>query len=82
MWQGRSKWYDIGLELGLLAGDLDATEKSDPGVCLTIMLKKWLRSDRSPSWHSLATALRAKPVGLEQLAKTIDPDSESVGETK
>ena len=76
VWDGRVKWYNIGLLLGLNAGDLDAirdSERGDPDRCLTSTLKKWLfTSDLQPSWSSLADVLRAPTVGLGQLADEID----------
>ena len=69
VWEGRAKWYNIGLELGLTAGTLDAIQKTnghDIDDCFRAMLKEWLR--KSPTWSSLARSLRAAPVGLEQLA--------------
>ena len=72
-----SKWYNIGLQLGLHAGVLDSIRESehyDSDRCLTSTLKKWLRSaDLQPSWSNLAKALRAKTVGLGQLANQICP---------
>ena len=75
LWEGRVKWYNIGLELGLTAGTLDAiqlTNKHDVDECFRVMLKEWLRkSELLPTWSSLAKALRALPVGLEQLAEQL-----------
>ena len=79
VWEGRVKWYNIGLELGLTVGMLDAiqlTNKHDVDECFREMLKKWLRkSDLLPTWSSLAEALRAPPVGLEQLAEQLSVES-------
>ena len=75
VWEGRAKWYNIGLELGLTARTLDAiqlTNKHDVGECFREMLKEWLgKSDLLPTWSSLAKALRAPPVDLEQLAEQL-----------
>jgi len=41
----RAKWYDIGLQLGLRSGDLDAINKDSPIDCSAScreMLKRWL----------------------------------------
>ena len=75
VWDGRAKWYDIGLELGLKAGTLDAIQLDHPcdtNHCFRATLKEWLsRADLQPSWSSLATALRALPVGLGHLAEQL-----------
>ena len=75
VWEGRAKWYNMGLELGLTAGTLDAiqqTNKHDVDDCFRAMLKEWLRkTEVLPAWNSLAKALRAPPVGLEQLAEQL-----------
>lgn len=75
VWEGRAKWYNIGLELGLTAGTLDAILQTNKHVvddCFRAMLKEWLsKSDPFPTWSSLAKALRTQPVGLEQLAEQL-----------
>ena len=75
VWEGRAKWYNIGLELGLTAGTLDAIKlanQDDPDRCIRETLKNWLgRDDLHPSWSSLARALRSPPVGLGQLAEEL-----------
>ena len=72
VWDGRAKWYNIGLQLGLVAGTLDAvrqTKNNDTDECFTAALKEWLRrGDLHPSWTSLAKSLRARSVGLGHLA--------------
>ena len=79
VWEGRAKWYDIGLELGLTAGTLDAiqqTSQCNADICIRATLKEWLsRADLQPSWNSLAKSLRAPPVGLGHLAEQIIRDS-------
>ena len=75
VWDGRAKWYDIGLELGLTAGTLDAIQQTNHDQtdhCFRATLKQWLsRADLHPSWSSLAAALRAPPVGLGHLAEQL-----------
>lgn len=49
-----AKWYDLGLELGIAPGDLDAIRSahSDPQECLREMLRKWLSGvNPEPSWR-------------------------------
>ena len=75
LWEGRAKWYNIGLELGLTVGTLDAIQETNhhhTDHCFRDTLKEWLsRGDLHPSWSSLATALRAQPVGLGHLAEQL-----------
>ena len=43
LWDGRAKWYNLGLELGLIAGTLDAiqlTNVNDVDTYFRSMLKK------------------------------------------
>ena len=74
VWEGRAKWYNIGLELGLTAGTLDAireTYRYNVDQCFTETLKEWLNQSDHPSWSDLARALRAPPVGHGQLAEKL-----------
>ena len=74
VWEGRAKWYNIGLELSLKPGTLDSIKlanQGDPDYCLTPTLKKWLRKAEHPSWSDLVSALKAPPVGLGCLAEQI-----------
>ena len=74
-WDGRAKWYNIGLQLGLVAGTVDAirqTNNNHTDECFTTVLKEWLRrGDLQPSWTSLARSLRARSVGLGHLAEQL-----------
>ena len=73
VWEARSKWYYIGLELGISPGTLNAIKKNnnqDPDDCLTAMLEYWLNNGNpKPSWAQLAKALKSPMVGCAQLAK-------------
>ena len=75
LWDGRAKWYNLGLELGLKAGTLDAiqlTNANNVDNCFRSMLKEWLRkTELVPTWSSLARALREQPVGLGELAQRL-----------
>ena len=81
VWEGRAKWYNIGLELGLTAGTLDAIQLTNKHIvdeCFRAMLKEWLimrKTELLPTWSRLAKALRAPPVGLEQLAEQLPLES-------
>ena len=75
VWEGRAKWYNIGLELGLTAGTLDSIKlanQGDPDHCIRETLKNWLRrDDLHPSWSDLAKSLKAPSVGHRQLAEEL-----------
>ena len=74
VWEGRAKWYYIGLELGLTTGTLNAIQKDNPhdtGMCFTNTLETWLRQSEHPSWSDLAKSLRSPPMGLGQLAEEL-----------
>ena len=75
VWEGRAKWYNIGLELGLTAGTLDSIKlanQGDPDHCIRETLKNWLgRNDLRPSWSDLAKSLKAPSVGHGQLAEEL-----------
>ena len=68
-----SKWYNIGLHLDLLPGDLDnikLTEHVDVRSCLCEMLKLWLKRGH-PTWHLLVKALNSRSVSEMDLAKQL-----------
>ena len=76
MWEGRAKWYNLGLELGIPLGTLDAIQQTNHHVaddCFRATLVEWLgSSELRPSWSSLARSLRAAPVGLGELADQLN----------
>ena len=62
-----AKWFEFGLNLGLLHPTLEAIEsahKSNPSRCLMECLAKWLTegSDGTLVWQTLANALREMDV--------------------
>lgn len=85
IYEASSKWYNLGLRLGLLASVLDAISTrclQDPEVCLREMLKEWLkRNPQTTTWKVLIRALESTAVGELVLAKHLktkhcqqDPD--------
>ena len=74
-WDTRSKWYHIGLFLGIPAGTLDAvreTQRGDCDKCYTEMLKVWLRGVYpQPTWSALSDALKSPSVGCGKLAQQL-----------
>ena len=74
VWEARSKYYSLGLALGVSAGDLDAIEKScvcKVDDCFVEMLKVCLRSGSGLSQQALADALALPTVGFRHLGDQI-----------
>ena len=74
VWEARSKYYSLGLALGVQAGDLDAIEKScmcKVDDCFVDMLKACLRSESGLSQEALAKALALPTVGFKHLGDQI-----------
>ena len=74
VWPARSKYYNIGIALGVPAGDLDAFEKSNAhrvDECFMDVLKHCLRRNEGLSQQKLANALASDPVGFGNLADEI-----------
>ena len=68
-----SKWYDLGLELGLSVDYLDTITKDNPQDCLRVMLTYWLSClDLQPSWKQVIVALRSRAVNYPLLAEEIE----------
>jgi len=67
----RTKWYDIGLQLKLHPGDLDAINKDSPSDCSAScreMLKRWLAGvNPCPTLKALSDALQTNTVGESRL---------------
>ena len=71
----RAKWYDIGLQLRMSVGTLDAIKEQydDPSHCLRETLKKWLKTCPSPpTWKNIVNALRCSTVGEVRLATDLE----------
>ena len=66
----RAKWYDIGIQLSISIGTLDAikAEHSECGKCLCEMLKYWLNTQQA-TFDALIEALSSEPVGENTLAE-------------
>ena len=71
LYEVRAKWYEIGLQLELHSGDLDAIKNSSSDSYLREMLKLWLAENQSPTLKALSTALRTKAVGESRLGLSI-----------
>ena len=74
LYEARTKWYHIGLELKLSVGTLNAirSEFSDKNDCLTEMCSHWLRRiNPHPTWEALTLAIKSPPVGEGHLAQQL-----------
>ena len=74
MWEARTQWYNLGLDLDITPDSLDAIEQANgqnPDRCFRAMLTKWLREHEQPTWSALAEALRSPSIGQSRLAEKI-----------
>ena len=75
VWEARSKWYTIGLELGTSPGTLDAIKtgaKENPDDCIIATIKDWLSNGKPrPTWAAVAKALKSPMVGYGHLAEQL-----------
>ena len=73
VWEARTQWYNLGLELDITPDTLDAIKQDNANKtedCFRAMLTKWLR-EHQPTWSVLAEALRSPSVGRSDLAEDI-----------
>lgn len=72
-YEARAKWKQIGIQLNLTSGDLEAISKENQksGDRLTALLDLWLRNSEEGTWAVLVEALCSPFVGHAKLAKTI-----------
>ena len=57
-----TRWYNLGLQLGIEDTELDVIKENNPGdidACKRNMFKTWLRIIPSPSYQQLVEALQA-----------------------
>ena len=70
----RSKWRDIGLELGVPEDTLDCIERENYDISSRFqkMYSHWLKTtDPKPTWKALVTALEEPAIGEYGLADTL-----------
>ena len=73
--EARSKWYDVGLELGVPVDELDCIQCDHGGEakdCHLEMLKCWLKAADSTTWAALVEALGSDVVGENALARRLE----------
>ena len=75
MWDARSKWYHIGVELDIETSTLDIIGTECQGKvedCFTKLLTTWLsRVTPQPSWSALVEALESPAVDHLKLVDKI-----------
>ena len=69
----RAKWCNLGIQLRVDTGTLDGlrVQFSDPGDQLREVLRAWVTTSNSPTWSTLAEALRSPVIGENQLAREV-----------
>ena len=71
----RVKWYEIGLQLGVSVGTLNAIKKdyNSTSDCLRETLMTWLKTSPSPpTWNDIVDVLRRSTVGEVRLAEDLE----------
>ena len=71
----RAKWYNIGLQLRMSVGTLNAIKKdcNSTSDCLRETLTTWLKTCPSPpTWKNIVDALRSSTVGEVRLAVDLE----------
>lgn len=81
-WTAREKWYDIGLQLGLLSdvlNNITSCSNQGPDVYFRLMLEKWLRDGHlERTWQKLISSLESDQVDFGALAQSILAKVESI----
>ena len=71
----RAKWYNIGLQLGVSVGTLNAfkEQSNKTSECLRETLTTWLKSYLPPPmWTNIIDALRSSTIGETRLATDLE----------
>ena len=73
LYPARSKWENIAIELDITKDSIDAIKKDNPDVdaCQREVISKYLRT-KSPSWQTIAAALKAESVGYDEIASNVE----------
>lgn len=76
LWSARSRWYNIGLVLGVSVDSLEGISHTNRGhtdICLLECIKYWLRQPYPrATWSAIIEALRSPAVGCGELAGRIE----------
>ena len=82
LYEARSKWYNIGMWLGVDAESLaciNVQNCEDPDKCLGQMLNKRLESSDRLTWKDLCDCLRSRMVDRQSVAKKIEVEVAAKG---
>ena len=73
LYDGRTKWFDIGLALNIEYNTLESIKKeeNDNGECLRRMLAHRIQSGGPLCWNDVACCLKKPTVGRRDLADEI-----------
>ncbi|XP_064390037.1 uncharacterized protein LOC135337940 isoform X3 [Halichondria panicea] len=77
VWEVRSDWFDLGVELDISHGTLMEIKADHKEVnqCFTAMLQCWLsQTSPPPTWATLIEALNSTVIGRQDIANNIGPD--------
>ena len=75
LWEVRSKWRNLGIQLDMKPGDLEAIgeRSSNPDDCFTDCILCWLKQGNPPpTWRAVIKALRSPTVGFQGLAEELE----------
>ena len=76
LYEVKTEWYNLGLELGLRVATLDSIDaryNSDPSQCFRQFLKEWLKGvNPLPTWQAMVNALKSPTVAQPRLAQQIE----------
>ncbi len=74
LYQARSKWYFIGMLLGIHPTTLECIKIEERRIeqQYSKMLSTWLRNSDDRSWKALAKVLRSPVVGRSDIAAQIE----------
>ena len=74
----KTKWYNLGLELGQRVSTLDSIDtkySGDPSQCFRQVLKEWLKGvNPPPTWQAMVNALKSPTVVQYQVAEQIQTE--------
>ena len=74
IWGARKKWYEIGLQLKLIATDLEVIEADYQSTDrrFSEMLLQWLKKGKNCTWRAIIDALSSHPVGEDFISACIE----------
>ena len=69
-----SKWYNLGLRLGLHDYTLDSInlDAKECKIACRTMFQEWLRNNHTGTWNDVIAALRSNSVGENSVADKLE----------